>query len=155
MMGELKLYGMKSAYDETLATLKRKHEPQHFVGDLLKAEISEKQARSIKYQLDASKNLAESRVFFCGCRPWCKKFLIRCASDRVRSSVRPVKCGIREAAGRHGDLRTRAKTDSRAQGLIENDWLSGSRSVRSFCPYGSSPSFTPFIRRQVDFVARR
>ncbi len=37
MMGELKLYGMKSAYDETLATaLKRKHEPQQLVGDLLK-----------------------------------------------------------------------------------------------------------------------
>jgi hypothetical protein len=56
MMGELKLYGMKSAYDETLATaIKRKHEPQHFAGDLLKAEISEKQARSIKYQLSTAK----------------------------------------------------------------------------------------------------
>jgi DNA replication protein DnaC len=52
MMGTLKLYGMRTAYDETLATaLKRKHEPQRLVGDLLKAEISEKQARSIKYQL--------------------------------------------------------------------------------------------------------
>ena len=52
MMSGLKLYGMRGAYDETLATaLKRKHEPQRFVGDLLKAEISEKQARSIKYQL--------------------------------------------------------------------------------------------------------
>jgi len=51
LMSGLKLYGMRSAYDETLATaLKRKHEPQRFVGDLLKAEISEKQARSIKYQ---------------------------------------------------------------------------------------------------------
>ena len=49
MMSGLKLYGMRNAYDETLATaLKRKHEPQRFVGDLLKAEISEKQARSIK-----------------------------------------------------------------------------------------------------------
>ena len=56
MMGELKLYGMRSAYDETLATaLKRKHEPQRFVGDLLKAEISEKQARSIRYQLTIAK----------------------------------------------------------------------------------------------------
>ena len=56
MMGDLKLYGMRSAYDETLATaLKRKHEPQRFVGDLLKAEISEKQARSIKYQLTVAK----------------------------------------------------------------------------------------------------
>src|SRR5208337_1384893 len=56
MMSSLKLYGMESAYDETLATaLKRKHEPQRFVGDLLKAEISEKQARSIKYQLTVAK----------------------------------------------------------------------------------------------------
>ena len=56
MMSGLKLYGMRSAYDETLATaLKRKHEPQRFVGDLLKAEISEKQARSIKYQLTVAK----------------------------------------------------------------------------------------------------
>jgi DNA replication protein DnaC len=56
MMGELKLYGMRNAYDETLsAAIKRKHEPQRFVGDLLKAEISEKQARSIKYQLSIAK----------------------------------------------------------------------------------------------------
>ncbi len=56
MMGALKLYGMKSAYDETLATaLKRKHEPHQLVGDLLKAEISEKQARSIRYQLTIAK----------------------------------------------------------------------------------------------------
>src|SRR6202522_358441 len=56
MMSSLKLYGMRSAYDETLATaLKRKHEPQRFVGDLLKAEISEKQARSIKCQLTVAK----------------------------------------------------------------------------------------------------
>ena len=35
--------------------LKRKHEPQRFVGDLLKTEISEKQARSIKYQFTVAK----------------------------------------------------------------------------------------------------
>jgi DNA replication protein DnaC len=52
MMGELKLFGMKAAFDEVLATaVKRQHQPQRLVGDLLKAEISEKQARSIKYQL--------------------------------------------------------------------------------------------------------
>jgi hypothetical protein len=56
MMGELKLHGMRNAYDEALApAVKRKHEPQLFVGDLLKAEISEKQARSIKYQLAIAK----------------------------------------------------------------------------------------------------
>ncbi len=56
LMGELRLFGMKNAYDEILATaLKRQHEPQRFAGDLLKAEISEKQARSIKYQLTIAK----------------------------------------------------------------------------------------------------
>jgi IstB-like ATP binding protein len=56
MMGELRLFGMRAAYDETLATaLKRQHEPQRFIGDLLRAEISEKQARSIKYQLAIAK----------------------------------------------------------------------------------------------------
>jgi DNA replication protein DnaC len=56
MMAELKLYGMKSAYDEIYATaLKRQHEPQQLVGDLLKAEISEKHARSIRYQLAIAK----------------------------------------------------------------------------------------------------
>ena len=46
-MGELKLFGMKAAFDEIMATaVKRQHEPQRIVGDLLNAEISEKQARS-------------------------------------------------------------------------------------------------------------
>ena len=55
-MGELKLYGMRSAYDEIVATaVKRQHEPQRVVGDLLGAEISEKQARSIKYQMTIAK----------------------------------------------------------------------------------------------------
>ena len=55
-MSQLKLYGMKAAYDEILATaVRRQHEPQHVVGDLLSAEISEKQARSIKYQITIAK----------------------------------------------------------------------------------------------------
>src|SRR4029078_7148686 len=56
LMGELKLYGMKSAFDEIMTTaIKRQHEPQRIVGDLRTAEISEKQARSIKYQLTMAK----------------------------------------------------------------------------------------------------
>jgi DNA replication protein DnaC len=51
-MNGLKLFGMKAAYDEIIATaVKRQHEPQRIVGDLLSAEIAEKQARSIKYQM--------------------------------------------------------------------------------------------------------
>ncbi|HVO25709.1 MAG TPA: ATP-binding protein, partial [Candidatus Margulisiibacteriota bacterium] len=56
LMGELKLYGMKASYDEIMATaVKRQHEPQRIVGDLLTAEINEKQARSIKYQIAIAK----------------------------------------------------------------------------------------------------
>lgn len=56
LMGTLKLYGMRSAYDEVMATgIKRQHEPPRIVGDLLSAEIAEKQARSIKYQLTVAK----------------------------------------------------------------------------------------------------
>jgi DNA replication protein DnaC len=55
-MGELKLFGMKGAFDEVIAVaVKRQHEPQRVVGDLLTAEIAEKQARSIKYQMTIAK----------------------------------------------------------------------------------------------------
>lgn len=56
MMGKLKLYGMRNAYDEVMsAGIKRQHEPPCIVGDLLKAEIDEKTARSIKYQMTIAK----------------------------------------------------------------------------------------------------
>lgn len=56
VMGGLKLFGMKAAYDEIVATaVKRQHEPQRIVGDLLSAELSEKQARSIRYQIAVAK----------------------------------------------------------------------------------------------------
>jgi DNA replication protein DnaC len=55
-MSGLKLFGMKAAYDEIIATaVKRQHEPQRIVGDLLSAEIAEKQARSIKYQMTTAR----------------------------------------------------------------------------------------------------
>src|SRR3954452_2058181 len=55
-MARLKLYGMRAAYDEVMTTgIKRRHEPPRIVGDLLSAEISEKQARSIKYQITIAK----------------------------------------------------------------------------------------------------
>jgi len=56
LMTQLKLYGMRAAYDEVMTTgIKRRHEPPRIVGDLLSAEIAEKQARSIKYQLTIAK----------------------------------------------------------------------------------------------------
>jgi DNA replication protein DnaC len=55
-MGGLKLFGMRAAYDEIVATaVKRQHEPQRIVGDSLAAELSGKQARSIKYQITVAK----------------------------------------------------------------------------------------------------
>jgi DNA replication protein DnaC len=56
LMSRLKLYGMRAAYDEVMSNgIKRRHEPPRIVGDLLAAEIAEKQARSIKYQLTIAK----------------------------------------------------------------------------------------------------
>lgn len=56
LMGTLKLCGMRSAYDEIMGVaIKRQLKPFRIVGDLLQAEISEKQARSSKYQLIVAK----------------------------------------------------------------------------------------------------
>jgi DNA replication protein DnaC len=55
-MGELKLYGMKAAFDQIVGVaVKRQHEPQRVIGDFIAAEIAEKQARSIKYQITLAK----------------------------------------------------------------------------------------------------
>jgi DNA replication protein DnaC len=56
LMTQLKLYGMRAAYDEVMTVgIKRRHEPSRILGDLLAAEIAEKRARSIKYQLTIAK----------------------------------------------------------------------------------------------------
>jgi DNA replication protein DnaC len=56
IMDELKLAGMRAAFDEIVANgLKRQHPVPRIVGELLKAEIAEKQARSIKYRLSIAK----------------------------------------------------------------------------------------------------
>jgi DNA replication protein DnaC len=55
-MSELKLFGMRSAFDQLITTaVKRQHEPQRVIGDFVAAEIAEKQARSIKYQVAVAK----------------------------------------------------------------------------------------------------
>ena len=55
-MAELKLYGMRAAFDQIVtAAVKRQHEPQQVIGDLVAAETAEKQARSIKYQMTLAK----------------------------------------------------------------------------------------------------
>jgi len=56
LMTKLKLFGMRAAYDEVMATgIKRRHELPRIIGELLSAEIAERQARSIKYQLTIAK----------------------------------------------------------------------------------------------------
>src|ERR1043166_8900788 len=56
LMATLKLYGMRAAYNEVMATgIKHRHEPPRMLGDLRSAETAEKQARSIKYQLTIAK----------------------------------------------------------------------------------------------------
>ena len=56
MMAALKLAVMRDAFDEVLADgLKRQHPMQRIIGELLKAEIADKQARSIKYQMSGAK----------------------------------------------------------------------------------------------------
>lgn len=55
-MADLKLFGMRAAYDELMATaVRRQHEPQRVISDLLAAEINEKKARSVKYQITVAK----------------------------------------------------------------------------------------------------
>src|SRR5262249_7074022 len=52
-MGELQLHGMKAASTRSWPT--PSSDPQPIIGDLLATEISEKQARSIKYQFTIAK----------------------------------------------------------------------------------------------------
>ena len=56
LMKALRLSGMRAAFDEIVDTaLKRQHSIQRVLGDLLKAEIADKKARSIKYQMTIAK----------------------------------------------------------------------------------------------------
>ena len=56
MMRELKLSGMRAAYDDVMrSALQHKRSGAEILSDLLKAEIIEKTARSIRYQMSAAK----------------------------------------------------------------------------------------------------
>jgi len=56
MMATLKLAGMRAAFDELLADgHKRRHPVRRIIGELLKAEIADKKARSTKYQMSVAK----------------------------------------------------------------------------------------------------
>jgi DNA replication protein DnaC len=56
MLGTLQLSGMRATYDEIVPTgVKRQHSFERILGSLLKAEIAEKHARSIRYQMGIAK----------------------------------------------------------------------------------------------------
>ena len=56
MLGTLQLSGMRATYDEIVpAGVKRQHSFERILGSLLKAEIAEKHARSIRYQMGIAK----------------------------------------------------------------------------------------------------
>jgi DNA replication protein DnaC len=56
LMSTLQLSGMRASYDEIIATgVKRQHSLDRVIGALLQAEIAEKHARSIRYQLGIAK----------------------------------------------------------------------------------------------------
>ena len=56
MLGSLQLAGMRANLDEILTRgRKRRHSVEETIAELLKVEIAEKQARSIRYQLGAAK----------------------------------------------------------------------------------------------------
>jgi len=65
LMRELKLSGMRAAYDDVMrAGIQHQRSPADILGDLLNAELAEKTARSIRYQMSAArfpvmKSLAE------------------------------------------------------------------------------------------------
>ena len=63
LMTKLKLAGMRAAYDDIMRDgLKRQRSVQQILGDLLSAEVAEKEARSISYQIGAAAGQGADRV---------------------------------------------------------------------------------------------
>ncbi|MCP5114503.1 MAG: hypothetical protein GY953_27050, partial [bacterium] len=56
MMADLKLHGMRVAYDEIVTDgIKREWTTQRIIGTLLQAETAERRARSTRYRLGIAK----------------------------------------------------------------------------------------------------
>jgi hypothetical protein len=66
-----------------------------------------------------------SEATLCGCRPRSKRLFADERSDRVRSCVRPLMCGLSSAAGQDGDLRIGSKSSTRAQGSVGRSGFPG------------------------------
>jgi hypothetical protein len=98
---------MRSAYDGVEAVaVKRQHEPQKVVGDLLKAEIDEKQARSIRYQMTIAKlPLAKDLEDFDAAIAIARACIRRGAGGRFFNVVDPVnRLDAESRAGRQGRI---------------------------------------------------
>ena len=62
MLSALQLSGMRAAYDEIVAAgIKRKHGIEQVIGSLLKAELAEKEARSIRMTCARSSRVVSRR----------------------------------------------------------------------------------------------
>ena len=69
LMRELKLAGMRAAYDDVMrAGIQHQRSPAEILGDLLNAELAEKTARSIRYQMSAA--LSSSAKCNTPCSVW-------------------------------------------------------------------------------------
>jgi len=56
LMADLKLRGMRAAYDEVMAlAIKRQHSPERVVGDLLTAQLADVRARAAAYRMANAK----------------------------------------------------------------------------------------------------
>ena len=95
LMGEVPLYGLKAAFDDIMATaVKRQHEPQRVVGDLLTAEpqalrcqptdgsrkcLSECGGRIIGFLLDSRSRGRRKQTKWFGFRPGIyRRMLVLC-----------------------------------------------------------------------------
>ncbi len=149
-MGELKLFGMKAAYDEIIkVALKRSHEPQQIVGDLLQAEISEKQARSIRYQMTIAKlPLAKDLAEFAFAGTPINEGLVRdlCGGEFLAHQRNVVLVGGTGTGKTHLAIavaRSCIRDGARARFYNMVDLVNGSRPRREPAGRAASPTTSP------------
>src|SRR5216110_1892067 len=118
MMAALQLSGMRAAYDEIVTTgIKRKHSIDHIIAALLKAEIAEKHARSIRYQMGIAKlPLAKELADFE--RQLGYPHLVADRARMLLGDLDPLPDGDSQVAARQGARRLRLcrYADQRAAG---------------------------------------
>ena len=93
MMSELKLAGMRAAYDEVLVQAVKRQQPvEHVIGELLAAQLADVRARSTAYRMGNAKFPVMKKLAECqrrtnfGARSGVKFPHVRQARLRVLSS---------------------------------------------------------------------